>query len=91
MGARFADDLLPMPRVQPYGNLVAHGSGRNEDGGLPAKDLGGFLLQSVDGGVFSVDIVPYLGIGHCGSHGGRGWVTVSLRRSIIGFRWLLIP
>ena len=55
-----------MSRVQPYRDLVAHGTRRDEDCGLPAEDLCGLLLQTVDRWVFSVDIVTYLSVGHSG-------------------------
>ena len=70
--ARLADDLLPWPRVQANGDLVAHGSRGHEEAGFAVKNLGGAALQQVDCGVFAVDVVANLGCGHGGAHLRRG-------------------
>src|SRR3984885_4527829 len=54
--------------VHADGDLVAHGAGGNKQRRLAAKDLRGACFQKVDGGVFSVNIVPYLSCGHGGAH-----------------------
>ena len=56
-----ADDFLAVLGEQLDRDGVAHGAGGDEQGGLFAGDLGGALLQPVDGGVFAVDVVADLG------------------------------
>ena len=72
MGAGLAEDLLPVLGVELDGDLVAHGAGGHEDGGLALEDLGGGALEAIDGGIFRVDIVADLGRGHGLAHGGGG-------------------
>ncbi len=72
VGAGLADDLLAVLGVDADGDLVAHGAGGDEDGGLFAEDGGGRLFELIDGGVFAVDVVADLGGGHGLAHGGGG-------------------
>ena len=65
---RFADHLLAVLRVQANGDLVSHGAGGNKDRGRFAEDLGGIFFETVDGGVFAVDVVADLGRGHGLAH-----------------------
>ena len=73
-----------MPRVQLYGNGVAHGSGGHEQGGFLAEDFGCPPLQAIDGGVFAIHVVAHFRFRHRSSHAaGQGRVTVSLRKSMM--------
>ncbi len=72
VGAGLAEDLLPVLGVELDGDLIAHGAGRDEEGGLALEDLGGGALEAIDGGVFGVDVVADLGRGHGLAHGGGG-------------------
>ncbi len=72
MRPRLADDLLPMLGMQTNRNLVSHRAGGDEDRSLASKDLRSLLLQTVNRGVFTVDIVANLGGGHRLAH-GWGW------------------
>ena len=68
MRAGFSDDFLAGAGVEADGDLVAHGAGGDEYGCFAGEDLGGASFEAVDGGVFAVDVVAYLGGGHGGAH-----------------------
>ncbi len=72
VAAGFADDLLAVLGVHADRNLVAHGAGGNKQRRFAAKNLRRACFQPIHGGVFPVDVVPYLGRSHGGPHGGRG-------------------
>ena len=72
VGVSLADDLLAGLGVEADGDLVAHGAGGDEDGCFAAEDFGGFGFETIDGGVFAVDVVADLGVGHGFAHGRRG-------------------
>src|SRR6202044_2905986 len=72
MRASFADDLLTVLRMEADGDLIAHSSSGNEDGGLAAEDLGGARFQTIDGGVFAINIIANFGSSHCRPHRGGG-------------------
>ncbi len=72
VSARFGDDFLAVMGVQADRDLVAHRAGGDEDGGFAAEDLSGARFEEIDGGVFGVDVVSYLGCGHGGAHRGGG-------------------
>jgi hypothetical protein len=54
------------------GDLVAHRTGRQEDGRLLAEQLGHHLLEQVDRRVLALLLVAHLGRAHEGAHRGRG-------------------
>ncbi len=58
--------------VQPDADLVGHRAGRHVERGLLAGDLGGALLQPVDGRIVAEPVVADLGVGHGPAHGGGG-------------------
>ena len=63
----------PIPvHVQPHADLVGHRAGRHVERGLLAGDLGGALLQPVDGGIVAEPVVADLRVGHRLAHGGGG-------------------
>ncbi len=71
VAARLDHDLAGRVGVEMDRDLVAHGSGGDEDRGL-ALELGGRqLLEPANGGVLAVDVVADLGLGHGLAH-GRG-------------------
>jgi len=70
--ARIADDLLAVRGVQLDGDGVAHGAGGQEERGFFAGDFGGALFESVDGGVFAINIVAHFGVCHGVAHGLGG-------------------
>ena len=74
VGVAAADDGVPPPGVGHDGQLVAHGAGGDKKGGFLAGKLRRQLLQAVDGGVVTIDIVPHRGLGHGPAHlrGGLG-------------------
>jgi hypothetical protein len=72
VGSGFHDDLLAGPGVDSDGHLVSHGAGRNEKGRLGTRDLRGFFLEPIYRGIFSVDIIAHLRLGHDLAHGRRG-------------------
>ena len=87
MGAGLAENFLAVLGVELNGDLVAHGAGRNEDRGLAIEDLGSGALESVDGGVFRVDVVADLRRGHGFAHGGcrtRDGVAAKIDRHAAG-------
>ena len=72
MRASLADDFLAVLRMEANGDLVAHGSGGNEDGSLASEDLGSACFQAIDGGVFAIHIVADFGSSHGRTHRGGG-------------------
>ena len=72
VGARIADDFLPVLGEQLDGDGVPHGAGGNEQGGRFAGDFGGTLFEAVDGGIFAIHVVADLGFEHGAPHGRRG-------------------
>ena len=79
----FGDDFLARLCVTADRQLIGHRSGWDEQGGLFAEEPGHHLLESIDGGVFAVYVVADLSARHRLAHGSVGFVTVSLRRSMI--------
>ena len=67
-----ADDFLAGPGVDLDRNGVAHRAAGHEDRGLPPEDLRGTRFQPVDGGIFAVNVVANLGVGHGAAHFRRG-------------------
>jgi hypothetical protein len=53
------------------GDEVAHAAGRNEEGRFFAEDFGGAAFESIDGGIFEIDVIAHLGFGHGAAHGRR--------------------
>src|SRR5580658_6001793 len=53
------------------GDGIAHGAGGDEQRRLFAGDLRGAALQTIDGGVFAVNIVAHFGFHHGAAHRGR--------------------
>ena len=72
VSALFADNLLTGAGVQLDGDLVAHGSGGNEDGGFASEDFSGASFEAIDGGVFGVNVIANLSGGHGAAHGVAG-------------------
>src|SRR5882724_7079215 len=64
MSARFADHLMAMLGVQFDGDGIAHGAGGHVECRFLAGDLGGALLQTVDGGIFTVNVIAHFGFRH---------------------------
>src|SRR5882724_1950476 len=71
MSARFADHLMAMLGVQFDGDGIAHGAGGHVECRFLAGDLGGALLQTVDGGIFTVNVIAHFGFRHRTPHCGR--------------------
>ena len=74
MGAGIADHLLAMLGEQFDRDGIPHGACGDEEGRLLAGDLGRALLQTVDCGVFTVNIISDLRLIHRFTHfqGGKG-------------------
>ena len=68
MAALFADEFLAMMSVQLDCDLVAHGAAGDEERRLAPENLSRALLQTVDGGVFGVNVVANLGFKHRTPH-----------------------
>ena len=68
MGAGFADDFLTVIGMEANRNLVAHGSGWNENGGLTAEDFRSARFEEINGWIFTIDIVAYFSRSHGGTH-----------------------
>src|SRR5260370_19781647 len=68
MAALLANHFISMMRPNFDGNEVPHASRRNEQRRLFSKDLGCTLLQLVDCGIFSVNVVAHLGFCHRLTH-----------------------
>ena len=71
---RLEDDLGAGARVDVQRELVAHGARRDEERSLVPEDLGGLLLEAVDGRILAVDVVADLGLGH-GAGACAAWVS----------------
>ena len=67
----FNNDFLSRFRLGAKAELVSGGARWNEERGSFADQGGSDFLKPVDGGVFSIHIVTYLGAGHGVAHGGR--------------------
>jgi hypothetical protein len=52
--------------------LIGHGSRGDEESGLLSEELRGPLLQAVDAGIFSIDVIAGLGGRHDLAHFCRG-------------------
>ena len=65
------DRLLAAAEVRHLGDEVAHRARGDEQAGLLAEQLGGPLLERVDGGVVPEDVVADLGVGHRPAHRRR--------------------
>jgi len=66
------DHLIPWLGVDVDGHLVGHGPRRAEQPGFVAEPLSQHILQSVDRGIFTVDVVAGRGGHHGGEHRLRG-------------------
>ena len=67
-----ARDRLHAPlEVGQLRHEIALGPARDEERGFLAEQLGGPLLQGVDGGIVAQDVVAHLGLGHRATHLGR--------------------
>ena len=64
------NDLVPRSAVGGDGDVVAHGTGRQEKGSLLAHQLGGPFAQPIDGGILAPLLVSHLGLGHGMAHPG---------------------
>ena len=71
VGGAVADHLVAGAAMDQQRDLVAHGAGREEDGGLLAQQGRDARLKRVDRGVFAALLVADLGLGHGVAHGRR--------------------
>ena len=67
------DNFVARLRVDFGANLVRHGAGGDEQSGFFTQQLGGEILQPVDGGIFAEHIIADLGLGHGPTHFRRGF------------------
>ena len=58
--------------VAHHRQQVGHGAGWHEQGRLLAQQLGTFVLERIDAGIFPIDIITHLGVQHALAHGLRG-------------------
>jgi len=72
MGVALQDHLIAALRVREQGDLVPHGAGGDEEGGLFAHDRGAAFFERVDGRVLPQHVIPHLGAGHRLAHLGGG-------------------
>ncbi len=63
-----ADRFLAAAEVRELGDQVAHRARRDEQPGLLAEQLGGAILEGVDGRVVAEDVVADFGVGHHPPH-----------------------
>ena len=70
-------------RAQPYANLIPHRARGDEERGLFLEDFGGAFLQAVDARVFEETSSPTSASAMARRIVGVGFVTVSLRRSMM--------
>ena len=80
---RLADHLLPMLRMDPRCNQIPHRPGRHKDRRLAPEHLRRPLFQLVDGRVFPYTSSPTSASAIAIRIAFEGFVTVSLRKSII--------
>jgi hypothetical protein len=83
MRARFGDHFLAGLRVQPDGDLVAHGAGGHKQRSLAANNMRRMALEQIDSRVFAVNVSPTSAAAMAARISGVGRVTVSERRSMI--------
>ena len=69
-----AQDIVAGAGLEHDRQLVAHGSGGDENGGFLADHRRRLLLEGIGGGIVGVDVVADLGLGHGLAHlvGGPG-------------------
>ena len=72
VGGLIENDLLPGPRPDPIGDLVAHGARGQEQGARLAQQFGDPVLQPVHRGILAALLVADLGLGDGLAHGRRG-------------------
>ena len=72
VGLGFGDDLATSRHVRHVGHEVAHRAAGHEQACRLARQLGGPLLERVDGGVLAEDVIADLGLGHGPAHLGSG-------------------
>ena len=72
VGGVMGKDFVAGPAVGQHRDLVAHGAGGQEHGGLLAQQRRHPLAQGGDGRVVAVLLVPNLGRHHGGAHRLRG-------------------
>src|ERR1035437_2105284 len=70
--ARFADHLLPVPRVELDGDGISHGAARQEERGFLTESRGARLLEAVDCRILAEHVVADLGFGHGAPHSFSG-------------------
>jgi phosphoribosylformylglycinamidine synthase len=84
-----ADNFLARARVRHDGRQVPHGSGRHEQTGLTAEDLGSPLLQPVDRGIFQKHVVADNGFRHGAAHGLSGGIVPQPKPNARQVMWSL--
>src|SRR5258708_27287452 len=72
MRALLADHFLAVLRMNANGYLVAHGTGGHKESSFFLENLRRQRLEAVDRGVFTIDVVPDLRLGHGAAHLRRG-------------------
>jgi hypothetical protein len=65
VGQLVANNLIAQAHIGLYGNLIGHGTAREKETCFHAKQGSYAVLQCIDGGVISKDIITY----GCGVHG----------------------
>src|SRR5260221_9258419 len=67
-----AHHLVSVRGVELHGDHVAHGACGHKQRGFLADHLGGALLQAINGGIFTIDVVAHIGFRHRLAHGRGG-------------------
>ena len=62
------DHFIARLRMHLDSDLIGHRAAGTEQGGLLAKEFGRLLLQGIDGGILTEDIVPHPRLQHCFEH-----------------------
>jgi hypothetical protein len=71
VGGLAADDLVAGLAPGEVGDDVAHRAGGDVERGLLAEELGGALLEGVDGRILAEHVIAQLRLGHRPAHLGR--------------------
>ena len=83
VAGRFEKDFILRPAMNANRDLVRHSAGGHEQPGFLAEKCRDATLQLVDRRVFAEDIIADTAAAMAASIPGVGFVTVSLRRSIM--------
>src|SRR5207245_2860069 len=64
MAGGFADHLLAAGSLRHDAGKISHAPGWDEQRGFTPEDFRGSRLETIDGGIFQINVVAHLGLRH---------------------------